>query len=82
VRSSHPDRRRGSTASGTTSEDEHDGEARQQDRSARRRTQAQDEATQASHEEISERAYFIYLEEGECDQFGNWLRAERELTAA
>ena len=35
-----------------------------------------------SHEEISERAYFIDLEEGECDQFGNWLRAERELTAA
>jgi Protein of unknown function (DUF2934) len=35
-----------------------------------------------SHEQISERAYFIHLEEGECDQFGNWLRAERELTAA
>jgi Protein of unknown function (DUF2934) len=35
-----------------------------------------------SHDEISERAYFIHLEEGECDQFGNWLRAERELTTA
>ena len=29
--------------------------------------------------EISRRAYFIHLEEGGCDQLGNWLRAEREL---
>ena len=35
-----------------------------------------------SHDEISERAYFIHLEEGERDQLGNWLRAERELAAA
>jgi hypothetical protein len=35
-----------------------------------------------SHEEISERAYFIHLEEGGRDELGNWLRAERELTAA
>jgi hypothetical protein len=35
-----------------------------------------------SHEEICERAYFIHLEEGERDQLGNWLRAERELAAA
>jgi Protein of unknown function (DUF2934) len=35
-----------------------------------------------SHDEISERAYFIHVEEGEGDQFGNWLRAERELTTA
>jgi hypothetical protein len=35
-----------------------------------------------SHEEISERAYFIHLEEGRRDDLGNWLRAERELTAA
>jgi hypothetical protein len=34
------------------------------------------------HGEISERAYFIHLDEGDCDEFGNWLRAERELTAA
>jgi hypothetical protein len=34
------------------------------------------------HDEISERAYFIHLEEGRCDEVGNWLRAERELTAA
>jgi hypothetical protein len=31
---------------------------------------------------ISARAYFIHLEEGGSDQLGNWLRAERELTAA
>jgi hypothetical protein len=35
-----------------------------------------------SYDEISERAYFIYLEEGEPDQLENWLRAERELMAA
>ena len=35
-----------------------------------------------SHGEISERAYFIHVEEGGCDEFGNWLRAERELTTA
>ena len=35
-----------------------------------------------THSEISERAYFIYLEEGASDEFGNWLRAERELAAA
>jgi hypothetical protein len=32
--------------------------------------------------EISERAYFIHLEQGGSDEFENWLRAERELTAA
>jgi hypothetical protein len=32
--------------------------------------------------EISTRAYFIHLEEGGCDELGNWLRAERELTSA
>jgi hypothetical protein len=32
------------------------------------------------HREISERAYFIYLEQGGSDDFENWLRAERELT--
>jgi len=35
-----------------------------------------------SHNEISERAYFIHLEEGEGDHLGSWLRAERELTTA
>jgi len=33
-----------------------------------------------SHEEISERAYFIYLSEPGVDALDNWLRAERELT--
>jgi Protein of unknown function (DUF2934) len=37
---------------------------------------------QPTHEQISERAYFISLEEGNGDEFGNWLRAERELAAA
>lgn len=36
----------------------------------------------ASHDEIAERAYFIYIEEGGCDALENWLRAERELTSA
>jgi Protein of unknown function (DUF2934) len=31
-------------------------------------------------DQIAERAYFIHLDEG-GDPFGNWLRAERELTA-
>jgi Protein of unknown function (DUF2934) len=35
-----------------------------------------------SHGEISDRAYFIHLEEGGCDELENWLRAERELTVA
>ena len=35
-----------------------------------------------THDEISVRAYFIYLEAPESDDVGNWLRAERELTPA
>lgn len=35
-----------------------------------------------SHSQIAERAYFIHLQEGERDEFVNWLRADRELTAA
>jgi Protein of unknown function (DUF2934) len=35
-----------------------------------------------SHAEIATRAYFIYLHEGGSDELGNWVRAERELTAA
>jgi len=35
-----------------------------------------------THEEISVRAYFLYLEAPESDELGNWLRAERELTPA
>ena len=37
---------------------------------------------QPSHLQISERAYYIHLDEGGRDELGNWLRAERELTAA
>lgn len=32
--------------------------------------------------DIATRAYYIYLDEGSSDQLENWLRAERELTAA
>jgi len=35
-----------------------------------------------THDEISVRAYFIYLETPESDDLGNWLRAERELMPA
>jgi hypothetical protein len=34
------------------------------------------------HGEIATRAYFIHLEDRNPDAIGNWLRAERELTAA
>ena len=37
---------------------------------------------QLDQREISKRAHFIHLEQGEGDQLGNWLRAERELTTA
>lgn len=32
--------------------------------------------------DIATRAYYIYLDEGSNDELDNWLRAERELTAA
>ena len=35
-----------------------------------------------THHQISERAYFIHLDECVSDELGNWLRAERELTPA
>ena len=34
------------------------------------------------HAAIAERAYYLHLEHGSDDQLDNWLRAERELTAA
>ena len=37
---------------------------------------------EATHAEISKRAYFIHLEEGVRDELANWLRAESELAAA
>jgi Protein of unknown function (DUF2934) len=51
------------------------------DRPARSR-RPQTRKHKPSHGEISQRAYFIHLVEGECDQLENWLRAERELAAA
>ena len=44
-------------------------------------TRSRSRRRRPTHGEISERAYFIYLEGG-TDEFGNWLRAERELMAA
>jgi hypothetical protein len=35
-----------------------------------------------SYDEISERAYFISLEDGGADEVANWRRAERELATA
>lgn len=35
-----------------------------------------------SHSEIAERAYFLSLEGSDTDASENWLRAERELSAA
>ncbi len=40
------------------------------------------ERHEPTHAEISERAYFIALEQDGTDELGNWLRAERELAAA
>ncbi|HUA05693.1 MAG TPA: DUF2934 domain-containing protein [Solirubrobacteraceae bacterium] len=40
------------------------------------------EQHEPTHAAISERAYYIALEQGGADQVGNWLRAERELAAA
>lgn len=34
------------------------------------------------YQDIATRAYFISLDEGHDDDLANWLRAERELTAA
>ena len=51
-------------------------------RPARKRTTSPRPKTkrrQPEHHEISERAYYIYLDEGGQDEVGNWLRAEREL---
>ena len=40
------------------------------------------ERRRPTHEEISQRAYYIHLEAGERDELANWLRAENELAAA
>ena len=67
-------------------EDVDDREARQARPPAHPRDQAEGrggaERCEPTHGEISERAYFIALEQGGADELGNWLRAERELAAA
>lgn len=35
-----------------------------------------------THNQIAKRAYYISLQDGGTDELRNWLRAERELTAA
>jgi hypothetical protein len=47
-----------------------------------RTTKSKAKRPEPSQADIAERAYFIYLEEGAGDQLENWVRAERELTAA
>jgi Protein of unknown function (DUF2934) len=39
-------------------------------------------ARTVDHGDIATRAYYIYLDEGSSNEVENWLRAERELTAA
>jgi len=36
----------------------------------------------STYEEISQRAYFIALEQGDGDDVANWLRVARELATA
>lgn len=47
-----------------------------------RTTKSKAKRPEPSHAEIAERAYFISLQDGTADEFENWVRAERELTAA
>jgi hypothetical protein len=51
-------------------------------KSAPRRRTARTAKATADPAAIAERAYFIHLDEGSHDEFANWLRAERELSAA
>jgi hypothetical protein len=56
--------------------------ARRRTRVTKPRTTVAVPERRPSHAEISERAYFIALEQGGADPLDNWLRAERELAAA
>ena len=38
------------------------------------------QAPEPTHEEIAERAYLIYLDDGGGDPHAHWLRAKSELT--
>jgi hypothetical protein len=52
-------------------------------KSAKKRTTApRRRARKPDHATIAKRAYYIHLEDTERDELENWLRAERELTAA
>ena len=58
------------------------GQARQARRHASSSRKPQARWREPNHSDISKRAYFLHLEEGERDALGNWLRAERELRTA
>jgi hypothetical protein len=47
-----------------------------------RSTKPKAKRPEPSHADIAERAYFISLQDRGSDEFENWVRAERELTAA
>lgn len=48
----------------------------------KRSTTARSRRRKPDHATIAERAYYLHLEHGNHDEIENWLRAERELTAA
>jgi hypothetical protein len=48
----------------------------------RPRTRKPKTTREPNHTEISERAYYLHLEDPGADEVGNWLRAESELAAA
>jgi len=50
-------------------------------RTRTRTRKAKAEPRQPTQAEIAERAYYLHLEEAGADELGNWLRAERELSA-
>jgi hypothetical protein len=56
--------------------------ARRRTTTPRTRTARRARGRKIGHAEIAQRAYYIYLDEGRSDELENWLRAERELTAA
>ena len=51
-------------------------------RTASSRTSRTSTRKPPTHDDVSERAYFLHLEQGDSDPVANWLRAERELASA
>ena len=51
-------------------------------RTATSRTSRTSTRKPPTHDDVSERAYFLHLEQGDSDPVANWLRAERELASA